>query len=571
MEIPPRILSTIELTGVEKVFSINGSWLTIGYAAHLTGDSAIVSENIHCAIGHLLKRHPRMRTRIRVDGFQRWLDMFDYDEEHLNANLFYSIQETTDQTWQQIVEDVCNRSPYSDHGQTAFPLFHFMLVQDSCVSSAGEQLFHLILFSNHSVSDGRSGFILINDLLTLVTSADLSDRVERVNTQIIPCMVSLIPRPYGRLYPLNSALAKPLFLRQLRQLQHPRIPVKTTFLPNQSKAYALQPMKAHFLFASSSTSLYAPLRERCQAEQVTVHGPLLACLLLAAHQCFPVQKKGDRYLQPCNVDLDFDMRARLPDSPLSPSTVGYCVGLSTVKLKRRLPLASSSFWELARKCVAKTRQAVQTSELSFTQHIFKDMSTNERKFNRLFTSSLDGRVSELNLSNIGKYPFSCEYHQGQLRLRGLHIVNNFSIYHTSNVLFVTCVGQEQMDFSFAHEMESEEKAEGFLRCYIQLIEKCARADANITLEQLLKMWTVLFVFLSLVIALLTSSMNRAVALFSFSVWKTKKTNSTAQEIGQFQSVSCRRIKYSRKWEPDSDSPGSIKCRPQFPAQKYPSS
>lgn len=44
-----------------------------------------------------------------------------------------------------------------------------------------------------------------------------------------------------------------------------------------------------------------------------------------------------------------------------------------------------------------------------------------------------------------------------------------------------------MDFFFAHEMESEGKAEEFLQGYIQLVEKCARADANITLEQLLKM------------------------------------------------------------------------------------
>lgn len=217
MEILPRILATIALTGVEKVFSIHGSWLTIGYAAHLTGDSTIVSKNIHRAIGHLLKRHPRMRTRIRVDGFQRWLDVFDDDEEHLNANLFYSIKETTEQTWQQIVEDVCHRSPYSDHGRIVFPLLHFMLVRDSCVSPTGEQLFHLLLFANHSVADGRSGFILINDLLPLVTSTDLSDRVEPVNNQIIPCMVSLIPRPYDCLYALISALAKRVFPRQLRQ------------------------------------------------------------------------------------------------------------------------------------------------------------------------------------------------------------------------------------------------------------------------------------------------------------------------------------------------------------------
>ena len=489
MENPPRILSTIELSGAEKAFCLHGGWFIVGYAAHLTGDFRIVSENMHRAIGHLLKRHPRMRTRLRIEGYQHLLDVFDYDEEHLNANLFYSTNETTTQTWQQIVEDVCNRNPYSDDGRTAFPLFEFMLVRSSPAPASADSQFHLLLFSHHSVSDGRSGFILINDLLTLVTSPDLDDRVEPVNSQIIPCITSFIPRPFGILYPLMSALAKYMYARQLRQLYHPRIPVKTTFLSHQPTPFAFQPMKAHFLFASSATSLYASLREKCKAEQVTIHGPLFACLLLAVHRCFPMPGKSAGFLHPWQVDLDFDLRPRLPHSPLTPTTVGYCVVISTVKLKRRLPLASTSFWRLANTCVSITHQAVESTELNFTQHLFKDILANERKFNQFVAPSPNGRVSELNFSNVGKYPYSCDYNHGHLRLRGLHVVNNMGIYHTSNVLLVTCAGDGQLDFSFAHEMESEEKANEFLQYYIQLIEKCARSDMSITLERLLQDWS----------------------------------------------------------------------------------
>jgi hypothetical protein len=86
---------------------------------------------------------------------------------------------------------------------------------------------------------------------------------------------------------------------------------------------------------------------------------------------------------------------------------------------------------------------------------------------------------------MGKYPFSCDYNQGQLRLRGLHLINNCSVYYSTAVFFVTCAGDGQLDFSLAHVMKNEEKALEFLDYYVRLVEACANADIGITLDQLL--------------------------------------------------------------------------------------
>jgi hypothetical protein len=480
-----KILSTLELTGVEKILCLHGSWIKICHAAHLTGDQSTIVTNIRYVIPHLLKRHPRMRSRIHINGYQHSLEILDYDEEYFNPNLFYSIIETNDQSWQKIAEKECHRNPYSDNGKIAFPLFHFMLILNKNSQSSNDNLFHLLLFSNHSASDGRSGFILINDFLTLVTSSDLHDRIEPINREVIPCMNQLISRPYHILYPIMLPVVQYIYKRELRQLNHPRIPVKTMLIDGESTPYRFQPIKYHFIFTSTSTTLYSRLREKCHSQQVTLHGPLFACLLLAIHHCFPIENKNNRYLNPATIDLDFDMRSRLPNSPLTSSTVGYCIGIGSLKFKQRFPLVSTRFWSLAKTCLKMTNDYITSGELHFIQHLLKDIVKNEQNFNKFATCFPDGRVSEINLSNIGKYPFSCDYNQGQLRLRGLHVINSAGIYHTSSILFITCAGDGQLDISLASEIESEQKARDFLDYYIYLIEKCADADAGITLEQLL--------------------------------------------------------------------------------------
>jgi hypothetical protein len=480
-----NIASMIELSGPEKSCCIHGEWLTICHAAHLTGDHTIIVKNIQYVIPHLLKRHSRMRARLHIEGYQHSLQIFDYDEKQLHANLFYSIVNTNDQSWEKIVENECNRNPYSDNGKTIFPLFYFMLILNENSSPLNDNLFHLLLFSNHCASDGRSGYILINDLLTLVTSSDLCDRIEPVNTLVIPCLTELTPRLHGLVFRLKSWIEKQIDKRELRELNHPCIPVKAIRLDSEPTPFRCQPVKNNFLFTSSSSTLYSRLHEKCRSQQVTLNGPLLGCLLLAFHHYFSSEKKGNRSLTPFVVGFSVDMRSRLPQSPLTLQTVGSYANLCDVKLKKQLPLLSTPFWTLAKKCMRATNKVLGSEELRFTTHFYDCIVRNERKYDQLSQFYPDGLISELFFSNVGKYPFPCDYNEGQVRLRGLHVINNCSVYYTTAIFFVTCVGDGQLDFSLTHLMESEEKALEFLNYYVHLVEACADADIGITLNQLL--------------------------------------------------------------------------------------
>ncbi|CAF1192456.1 unnamed protein product [Rotaria sordida] len=232
-----------------------------------------------------------MRTRLHIEGYQHSLQIFDYDEEHLKANLFYSIVNTNDQSWQKIVENECNRNPYSDNGKTIFTLFHFMLIFNENSSLSNDNLFHLLLFSNHCASDGQTGYILMNEFLTLVTLSDLCDRMEPVNTQLIPCIIQLTSRLYNPFPHFMARISTQMYQRELRKLSHLHIPVKAIPLNGEPTPFPIQPIKSNFFFTSSSSTVYSYLHEKCRNQQITLNGISFGCLLLASYHCFPSEKK----------------------------------------------------------------------------------------------------------------------------------------------------------------------------------------------------------------------------------------------------------------------------------------
>ncbi|CAF4312022.1 unnamed protein product [Rotaria sp. Silwood2] len=184
------------------------------------------------------------------------------------------------------------------------------------------------------------------------------------------------------------------------------------------------------------------------------------------------------------------MRSRLSQSALTASSIGYFIIGSGVRLGRSLSIQSTQFWSLAYQRMTSTRNQLKPCSIFFMMNVLNDMFERESDFDRLIRHFPEERQSELAFSNIGKYPFSCEYNQGQIRLRGLHVINNVSVYRVSTTMFVTCAGDGQLDFSLTHEIESNEKAKEFLDYCVRLIEMCAKKEycnSKTTLNQLLKL------------------------------------------------------------------------------------
>ena len=171
-----------------------------------------MTSNIDRIIPRLLKRHTRLRSRVRIDGYKHYLDLLDYDEHALAANLFYSIvyDDADDgKAWQRIAEERSNRNPYSPDGSTVFPLFHFALV----LNRGDPDRFHLILLVNHCASDGQSGYVLLNEFLSFATSSTWEDQDEPLNKEVLPCIANMIPKPLGPAFSIIASIGRRWYKR----------------------------------------------------------------------------------------------------------------------------------------------------------------------------------------------------------------------------------------------------------------------------------------------------------------------------------------------------------------------
>ncbi|CAF4430520.1 unnamed protein product, partial [Didymodactylos carnosus] len=303
-------------------------------------------------IHQLLKRHTRFRSRLRIHREnshhirdpvtkvpyvveQNFIDTFEYDND-LYSNpdvlkLFYKIHHAdTENEWKQLTEDGCNRNPYNDDLTIIFPLFHFLFVLNKDQTDE----FHMILFSNHSASDGQSGFIIINDYLTIASSQSYL-KEDSVNHEFLPSVTSMVPRPFGIFFSTISRLIRLIYGQQVKHY-HPKIPIHPTFAQenvDDERFPFFQPIKTNFLFHSSTKEYYQRLKDACHARKITLHGPLFACLILTVNQCFLLksQKKLTQHqkLKKFDIELDYNLRERLPQSKLTKQSIGYYIGVSS--------------------------------------------------------------------------------------------------------------------------------------------------------------------------------------------------------------------------------------------------
>ena len=483
------IIAIKDIEGIERNACRDGGWMTCAHAAHLTGDPSTIAAGSIPAIKCLLRKYPLMRSRLRIDGQRFALETFQYTDENAFYDRFFSMRDIERGGWQKIVAEQCNRSPYSDDDTIIYPLFYFIfLIEIQDTVSAGIRHSHLILFSDHTVSDGRTGYILINEFLQLIVSNNC-DLSHHVNNELLPFISELIPRPYGFLYPILLFLATYFIKRQLKKLSQPRISVKSTPLINlQSTRFHQQRYENHFLFSSSSNRLYNNLRQQCKRYGMTLHGPLLGCLLMVLNRFFP--RSDEIHFSPMSIGVPMDMRSRLPNSPLTAESIGMYVGFGQVEFNRTYPLRTTRFWQFAHDCMQKTHNQLASYAIPLRMHVLKDISNDARQFEEISRLLPEARNCEVSLSNLGRYPYPSHYNGDQLRLHGIHFVNNSSRYRASLVIFVSCVNDQQLDFSMAHEIDCEQKAKLLLDYYVQLLEACSDSESctlDTSLEQLLRL------------------------------------------------------------------------------------
>lgn len=220
-------------------------------------------------------------------------------------------------------------------------------------------------------------------------------------------------------------------------------------------------------------------------------------MLLTSHLVFPRKGRKEKgvcsnrpYLDNIDIATEADMRRRLPArSALKQHTVGFFVGSALLHFdssRRQYPLISTNIWNLARECVDLTRKAVTGREVAVTTHMFRSILADERLFNELALQFPEGRMGEINFSNVGEYPFAKDYNNGQIKVQGVHAFSSSNVYSQAVALYASSAGDDgRLDLTVVHELETEELAQRFLDTYLRIVELWTQAEKNATLQSIL--------------------------------------------------------------------------------------
>lgn len=489
----------VELRGLERMLTmVDGVSMKIVHSMLVAGDAEIMVRFVPVALMRTFNMHPRMRAlQVKSENFsveiQAPVTLDDIATKDLLRVRQFSQSESTEGTfdnWQHYAERECN---VGFERYTQFPFFLMLWVDKTAEQG------RLILFSDHYMSDGRSGMTVLNCILEQVSLL-----TEQGNNQSDDRPVHEFPlRPsFYEMWLSKNFIFKEL-LKGLMSLFGGAI-----YRSEMKKFKALLPARNdqhNFVappVANSTTASFAEgdsicMRrslEKCTEESVTFGGALVAAIALAFYHAANKQPNFQPD-QPFKVaaDIDYNMRQRVP-CPAEEDQVGAYIAFADLGwfATKGVDMETTLFWDLARR--AKTeidgnlRNTTTMSALTVTM---------DQKLNAKMKPSLPKSVrirhsqtSDANISNVGRYPYAKEYSlsskrdkKNVLAVKNLHVYNPIPHLGPSAVFFVTSV--ESFCYAMGHKCE-DEAAKSLFSAWVAICEHLGNVGADDTLMGVLE-------------------------------------------------------------------------------------
>jgi hypothetical protein len=248
------------------------------------------------------------------------------------------------------------------------------------------------------------------------------------------------------------------------------------------------PNPSKFIFKTGTEVNLQLALKRCKEENVTLHGALCTVAYLAKAKTLSVDKESsltpDSKLK-FSIDVDYDMRKRVLES--SSDDVGVNVSIATLKrLKEKGIRLDRRFWDVARLCKSDTDAALTSFDhgliMGCTQMITDDLNISIPESLFKVKGSI---VGDLNLSNIGRYPFETSF-QGDddsyLDIECVHVCNSQPFLSGSLTAYLLSV--KYLSYSFEYKLVDSD-AKSFCNYFCQFSESIGSIASSVTLYDVL--------------------------------------------------------------------------------------
>ncbi|KAI8843614.1 hypothetical protein BC829DRAFT_446229 [Chytridium lagenaria] len=389
---------TTEIKGFERFVSMSEGCMWIAHALRITAPSQVVISNIVPAFRGVFNKHPRMRARMSKEKNEPFIavippgDMTDEDVKPLVTVVEGKDGEDLISGIQPIIQETCskpvNRTTDSPYKLTVY-------VGEKSETGLMDKL--------------KLGFLASNVIL---------DQEE------LPLRPSLFDQQWPNT--LFNRIITPLIISVTAPILRAEVKNHTPVLPirQDQKPFKL-PLPLNLtqlhLFTGHPDNLVAGLK-RCKEEKVTLHGAVLACVLMSFEKAKGVTPKGKRFKM--KVDSDFNMRNRVK-KPFPEASVGFNVGIVNLqKLDTKGVDFNEKFWDVAR-CVKKQMTTEITSFNTVAAPLYMNHKLNS-SIKKVEVEVPHSLLGDVNISNLGRYPFETVHTlpRGEIRVEGLHFSNS---------------------------------------------------------------------------------------------------------------------------------------------------
>jgi hypothetical protein len=309
-------------------------------------DGVIERDCLAQALRGLQKRHPKLRAILVRDADGR--HRYDFDRTAPPITATFIDCDEGEPPWREEARRLLDLGP-----PPAAPLAEVAVLRSRLRGRT-----ELILSVHHGIADGRSGIMLVDDLLTEYASAQAHQ-----------------PQPVRPALPVVS-LARARFsggwrnrlrlLRRFVRLQREEVRSPQTRLP---KGDNIPPLTQWVRWVFSREDTLA-LTRRCRREQVSLNAMLISATFCGLMDCLPVTAGFFKCYAP------FDVRDALEGAsgPIETPVLGSFVGM--MRQYFRVP-QQPALWELAREIHENVQEYVQLGGPALSYNLMR-MATQPR-------------------------------------------------------------------------------------------------------------------------------------------------------------------------------------------------
>jgi hypothetical protein len=267
----------------------------------------------------------------------------------------------------------------------------------------------------------------------------------------------------------NSSAAAGSILTDLISRRSVWKPTLPTEIPQNNNG---DPVRNDFLLRATTSASFLAIKQRCRDERITIGSLLLASLHFAVVKLLRTRGESVKFPWHFEHDMDVNLRKRI-DMNLEDDHVGLLIGMMSVNV----PVESDNepLFEFARRIAHWAKESIARRD-SHSYHIAN------RRYDSEIGTPVD-RVTDLNFSNVGLYPFETEFNG--FRLTSIHVIGWWCPAVGTHVFLInTCADRICYSWVFEQSPGNQAVANELLDQVQYLIEQTPTLPAQFCINDL---------------------------------------------------------------------------------------